>query len=204
MRRFCVGVALLALGFGTAPAGAATITFDTVIVGETTFAFGDVVFSTTDPLGFNTLGPGPNQTYINEPGLEGTSLLSPDLRVDFSVGATGSITFGFALNSTFEDFAFFASFTLFDAFDNVLGSDTEQGLFTFPDTINPSSFPEGQINVVFAGTAAYGLFDFNSEFGRYIIDDFDGNFGVIPEPSTALLMGLGLMTMGFRSRRSSP
>ena len=199
-RLFAAALAVFSLG-AAQTVQAATITFDTVITGATSFTFGDVVFSTTDPGGFNTVGPGPNMTYIDEPGLEGTSLLNPDLRVDFLVGATDYITFGFSLNSSIELPAFTASFTLYDAFDNPIASDTEVGLFTFPDTITPSNFPEGQINIAFAGTAAYGLFDFSSEFGRYIIDDFEGNFGQIPEPSTGLLLATGLLGLGARRRR---
>ena len=68
-----------------------------MVIGETSHAFdGDggnvdnVVFSTTDPLGFNTSGPGVNQQFIDESGLEGTSDLDPDLRADFLNGAMGS------------------------------------------------------------------------------------------------------------------
>jgi len=35
-----------------------------------------------------------NQQFIDEPGLEGTSDLDPDLRADFLNGATGSLAFG--------------------------------------------------------------------------------------------------------------
>ena len=48
-----------------------------MVIGETSHAFDgdggnvdDVVFSTTDPLGFNTSGPGVNQQFIDESGLE--------------------------------------------------------------------------------------------------------------------------------------
>jgi hypothetical protein len=75
------------------------------------------------------------------------------------------------------------------------------GLLTYQDTINPSDYPEGEIEIIFAGTAAYELFDFKSEAGRYIIDNFDGNFGAIPEPSTALLLALGLVGLAARRRR---
>lgn len=98
---------------------AALLTFDDLIIGATTYSFdgdgdgmNDVIFSTTDPYGFNTVGPGQNMTYIQEPGLEGTSLLNPDLRVDFLVGAIGSLKFGFALDSSTEDDT--ASFQVFD------------------------------------------------------------------------------------------
>ena len=111
-------------------ASAALVTFDDVVIGETSHAFDsdgdnvdDVVFSTTDPLGFNTTGPGANQQFIDEPGLEGTSDLDPDLRADFLNGATGSLAFGFALNSGVESDDYVASLSVFDAAGNLLGSD---------------------------------------------------------------------------------
>ena len=71
----------------TAPA--ATVTFDNLVAGVTSYGFDgdgdtihDVIFQTADPLGFNTSGPGPFQVYVQQAGLEGTSLLNPDLRVD--------------------------------------------------------------------------------------------------------------------------
>ena len=186
---------------------AALLTFDDVIVGETSYAFDgdgdgldDVVFSTVDTGGFRTFGPGPNMTYINEPGLEGSSLFNTDLRVDFLVGAEDSISFGFALNSTTEDDT--ATFSVFDSNDNLLVISTVPGLYTSTPQVT-SSFPEGVMDVSFAGTAAYGLFDFTSDIGRYIIDDFSGTFGTserIPEPGTLLLLGIGLLGLAYTSR----
>ena len=85
--------------------GSETILFDEVVSGVPFFNYDsndadtatDVVFSTTDPGGFNQNGPGPQQLYIDEPGLEGTTALSTDLRVDFLQGAVGQVSFGFAL-----------------------------------------------------------------------------------------------------------
>jgi len=84
---------------------AVTLTFDEAISGEVIFEFDadsdampDAVFTTTDPGGFNTVGPGPNQLYIDEPGLEGTTTLPEDLRVDFPNGAVDSLGFGFAVS----------------------------------------------------------------------------------------------------------
>ena len=181
------------------PVQAALLTFDDAVSGATSYSFDgdgdlidDVIFSTTDPLGFNTIGPGPFQAYIDEPGLEGTTLLNPDLRVDFLVGAVNSITVGFALDSTSVSPVNTASLALFDASDNLLGSATVVGdKFDLGGGVF-STFVEGQISIVFSGQAAYGLFDFATSPGRYIIDNFEGTFGSsepVPEPTTMVVLG---------------
>ena len=202
---------LVLLGLLAPGAYGALLTFDEVIAGETTFAFDgdgdgvdDVIFTTTDPGGFNTAGPGANMTYIDEPGLEGTSLLDPDLRVDFLVGAVDSITFGFALNSETEDD--FANFYLYDSLDNLIATASQVGLYTLPDGVNRSNFPEGLISLSFSGVASYGLFDFTSDYGRYIIDNMEGTFGTteVAEPGTLALLGIGLLGMGLIRQRRIP
>lgn len=192
-------------------ANAAVINFSQVVEGQTSFGFdgdgdgiNDVIFSTTDPLGFLTTGPGPNQAFISEPGLEGTSLLNPDLRVDFLKGAAGSIRFGFALNSFAESANTFTAFQLFDANGSLLASTQQAGIFG-----PASTFPEGQIELGFAGIAAYGLFNFSSDSGRYIIDNFDGTFGstedvasaAVPEPMTIAGTGLAIALVRLLRQR---
>ena len=184
----------LALGSGYTTAGVEIITFDDAIDGLPFYNFDsndadtttDVVFSTTDPLGFNTAGPGPSQKYIDEPGLEGTTALPVDLRVDLLQGAIGTISVGFALIQDGQ-----ATFTAYDADGNVVGTSTVVGDYfqldnaSSPDTEFPgdgtSFFPENEIVVNLSGTAVYGEFDFEiidgtsgetGGEGRYIIDNF--------------------------------
>lgn len=185
---------------------AAVITFSDLIWGQTSYSFdgdgdgkSDAVFSTTDPDGFNTVGPGPNMSYIQEPGLEGTALLNPDLRVDFIHKATNSLAFGFALNSGEENANTWLSFKVFDTGGNLIASAFKYGLYSLPNGMDPSDYPEGRVDVKFSGTADYALFDFNSDYGRYLIDNFQGTYGstevphTVPEPSTLFLIGAGLL-----------
>jgi hypothetical protein len=200
---------------------AAVITFDTLVSGATSFEFdadgdstNDVKFSTTDPGGFNKAGPGSNMSFINEPGLEGTTSLSPDLRVDFLNGATTNITFGFA-----EIVLGDLKFSIFDNTDSLLAYSTVPSVFTKPDGTNPSDFPEAKMNLDFGGVASYALFDFevlcentdllgeNCGLARYIIDNFSGTFGSteeispIPVPAAFWLFGTALIGIAGFSRR---
>jgi hypothetical protein len=206
----------LIMGVAVPDSGAAVITFDNVISSQTSYAFdgdgdsvNDVIFSTTDPGGFNTIGPGTNMNYIQEPGVEGTAMLIEDLRVSFLNGAVGSLSFGFALSSGAEGPDVFAKFSVYDASDALIATSTVYGLFTATPSGN-SSFPEGQVNVNFSGLASYATFDFSSG-GRYIIDNFSGTFGSteasaiaagqVPEPSTAIMLLIGGAIVGVVRRR---
>jgi hypothetical protein len=109
------------------------------------------------------------------------------------------------LDSFSESPGFFASFSVFDASDNLLVSQTVAGAFG-PSPIGSglTSFPEGLVDVSFSGVASYATFNFTSELGRYIIDDFEGTFGTTertPEPSTLVLLGLGLAAASRFGRR---
>jgi len=205
MKKLILLFTALGVIFTFSTSQAVVLTFDDAITGATSYAFDgdgdsidDVIFSTIDPSGFNTVGPGTNMTYINEPGLEGSTIY--DLRVDFLIGAEGSLQFGFALDDFTETLDTWTSFEVYDAVGNLLASDFELGLYTLPDGTNPSSFPEGMINVSFLGTASYALFDFNNHATggqRYIIDNFEGTFGStevdVPEPTILVLLSLGLV-----------
>lgn len=193
-------------------AGAAILTFDDIVNGVTIYSYDgdgdgitDVTFSTTDPGGFNTFGPGPNMTFINEPGIEGTALLNPDLRVDFLSGASGPLKFGFALSAGGPGPDVFANFSLFNSSGVLLGEQQVFGDFTLPNGVNQSSFPEGQVSISFPGTAAYGLFNFSGG-DRYIIDNFEGQFGSsevppsVPDSGSTLLL-CGIAAAGLRALR---
>ena len=194
MRRHLGGL-LLAIGSAIwASSGSAiTLTFDDAISGATSYSFDqnkdgivDATFSTTDPSGFNTVGPGPNMTFINEPGLEGTTTLSPDLRVSFPLGAVGSLGFGFAMSSSIATPNLTVTFRVYDASNNLLATATQTAAFTQPVPPTPSSYPEGQVSVSFSGTAAYATFDFNgTDASRYILDNFTGTFGSSERPTEA-------------------
>jgi len=190
----CKYMLVLVLGLAWASqAAAVTLTFDEVISGETSFSFDadgdnlpDAVFTTTDPGGFNTVGPGPNQLYIEEPGLEGTTTLTPDLKVDFPNGAINSLGFGFAMNAGVETPDLTVTFRIFDGAGNVLSTTTDTAVFTEPTPPNPSGFPEALVSLIFFGTASYATLDFNDADGsRYIIDNFTGTFGSTEDVSPA-------------------
>jgi len=208
IKKLALAASLSALALSGAQA--AEITFDEAIDGATFFDFdgdGDMVvdvrFSTDDPLGFNTVGPGANQTYISEPGLEGTTLLDTDLTVQFLGGAVGTLSFGFATIQADTS----VTFTVFDDNDNELGATTV--LATFDTNGN---FPEALASVSFGGLASYATFNFFGPGERYIIDNFNGTFGStedrtpdapVPVPGALALfapVAAGLWARGKKTR----
>jgi hypothetical protein len=186
-----VGVAALAgVGHGV------VINFNGFGGGFSPQTFGSVTFSTTDPGGFNAVGPGPSQLFIQEPGLEGTTTLATDFRVDFLGGATGAVKFGVAYDSNNPIGVASGTFTLFNSAGVPLASQTVVGTRLPLPMGGMSAYPEGQFNLPFPGTAAYGLFDAQSDFGRYIIDNFD----YVPSPGSLALLALGGVALAGRRR----
>jgi hypothetical protein len=184
----------------TASVNAAVITFDEVISGQTSYAYDgdedgidDVTFSTTDPEGFNTFGPGANMNFISEPGIEGTTSLGIDLRADFIFGASSNLTFGFALSTTQEING--VTFEVYDDTDHLIASTFH--VATYTNLSVRSRFPEALLSLDFEGTAAYCLFKFDAEPPRYIIDNFSGAFGSRPEEQSAVITDYSSTPAGF-------
>jgi len=205
--RIASAAAVTALAIAT-PATAQTITFDDAVDGIPTYNYdsdgdtvADVIFTTPDPSGFFTTGPGEPQAYVDEPGLGSGTGPGPEMRVDFLNGLTGAIGFGYAVDEI-GDVPMALHFGLFDSGDNLLAEVTSDAF------LGGSNFAENWVGLTFSGTAPYGLFDFNeSLFPAYIIDNVTlGSAvpppGAVPEPGTWLMMvgGLGAAGLGMRRR----
>jgi len=187
--------------FGTTNLLAQPIDFDALSFGDTLFGFdvnadgqNDVEFSTTDPLGFGIGGPNPDdQVFVAGTVLESSSILDPDVRVDFLNGAVNSIGLGYALLTGVADLGQGLQVDVFDSADVLIGSTFQAGqILSGTNNGGVSVFPEGSISVSFAGVAAYALLDATTTGGRFAIDDFEGDFfpTAIPEPSGGMFMML--------------
>lgn len=182
---------------------AGVITFDDLADRANSYGFdcdsdtiNDVLF-TTGPSGLGRVELG-SQLYIHSPGLGGMpSPDEPDLRIDFAKGATGALSFGFALKSELPGGA--ASLYVYDASDVLLDATTVGAGFTEPAE---SSFPEGYVSLPFAGTASYALCDFTFDGDGFVIDNFmvscdAGKIGGVPAPGGVMLGGVGVVLFGW-------
>ena len=199
----CLTVAVF-LAMVTNSVSAQVINFETLVTPQPSFevdinddGIDDVLFSTTDPAGFNNFGPDPNtQIFASGLLLESSSTTDPDIRVDFPGGAIDQLQVGFALLADVNDLDQGLQLDVFDQAGTQLGSTFQRGEI-LPLTVTAitgmSTFPEGLLTVSFEGVASYALFDATATGTRFVIDDFSGTFltAAIPEPSSLALLGLG-------------
>jgi len=216
--RFLARLVIVTYLFASAHSvSAQVVDFETLVATQAVFGvdfnsdgIDDVVFSSTDPAGFNPGGPDPNaQVHASGQVLETSSTSSPDIRVDFLGGAIGQLQVGFALLTDVNDPGQGLLLEVFDQADNQLGSTFQPGAL-LPLVNTPGSgisgFPEGLASVSFTGVAAYALLDATTTGTRFAIDDFTGTFSpeTIPEPGSVSLLGFsGLILLG-RRRRGPP
>jgi len=202
---------LVLLGFAHA-SNAVTVTFDGATDGVTTFGFDadgdtvdDAVFSSLTGQPFTVSGPGPNQLFIQEPGLVAFIVADPDpeVRVEFPNGAATSAGYSFALSVPCDsagpvDPSLFGSIEVFDAADNSLGFASAEPVCTVtPDPSGYSSFVEAEVSVTFSGLASYAIIDFGPvSADAFIVDNFnyEGRFGST-EPVPSMPISLLLLTM---------
>ena len=219
-------VLMLGALMASVPAGATLITFDGIVGGQNAMGFdgdgdgvNDAVFTTYSTYGYHSSDPYYDEHIIivHEYVLGTLSLDAPDLRVDFLFGAEDSIAFAFVLEyvggtgaispgtpswpGTVDEYSTY--FELFDRYGNSLGSTLVNGY------LSAGYYPEGTVSLDFDGRAAYGLFDFVSYYsevgyGRLaVIDNVQGNFGstgIVPEPASALLIGIAITGLLARRR----
>ena len=164
-------------------------------------ALNDVTFSSTHENGLVTAPFEGTQSFIWGGVLYGFQQPGTDLRVDFATGATGSLGFGFALD-TFGAWSNAMVFRVYDAANTLLAS-AYGDAYTYD-----GDFPEGRVDLEFAGTAAYATFDFFNTAGstQFALDNFTGTYlppaaGGVPEPATWLQMILGFGTVGAAARQ---
>ena len=193
-------------------ASAQVVDFETLIATQSVFGFDfnndgidDVVFSSTDPAGFNTMGPDTTvQVHASGQVLETSSTANPDIRVDFPGGATGQLQVGFALLTDVGELDQGLLLEVFDQTGNPLGSAFQRGEL-LPITTGlgsgVSGFPEELLSVSFQGVASYALFDATTTGSRFVIDNFTGTFSPAPVPEAGSLTLLGLAGLVLLDRR---
>ena len=195
---FCVGVASALM---TQLAGAATVTFDDFPGGQPSFTYDadgdgvvDVTWTAINGQNLEQTGPGQNQLYIQEPGLEGVvDPTDAEIRVDFTFGAVNSIGYSFALLYFCDgigsvDAGLVGSISVYDSADTLLGTATAEATCTDTSVLGLpygggySTFVEAEVSTAFNGTASYALIDFpqsvlDATATNFIIDNFEGTYG---------------------------
>jgi len=189
-----------------ASADGVPITFDDLIAGAVVYGFDDnsdgrdeAVFAMADGSGLTPIRFGSPQTYVDGPGLGATSLLGPDLRVDFPQGAREALRVGLALDSSLPDST--ALLQVYNASDGLLASTALTGLSG--RTLDRSGQPGGLLSLSFAGIASYALLDVTPPGETFVIDNFEGMYGTeenkgIPAPGALLLASLGIVLLSWR------
>lgn len=212
--------ALVALAALTLPAaalaGPVVITFDDPVVTPGAGVYNwdqgkdgtiDMRFVDLTGGGFAQTGPGLNQKFVNQPGLEGAIINGPEIRVDFisnfgsNQGIYGPFRFGYAL-STQAYVPLAVTFSLYGENGNLLSAVSTSAYRRSLGGGGLSSFSEGFASLGDPPVRPfYALIDFNSqEFaGRYLVD----NFGYVPEPMTwsMMLAGFGFVGSALRRRQ---
>jgi hypothetical protein len=199
---------------------AANIRFESgVVVGSNSYGFDsnddsvdDVIFSTTDPLGFAN-----ENLYLNNPeffaGTINAAVLSvstnnnPSLRVDF-INGVQAFTFHYIF---FSSTGHQVNVDVFDSNHNLLGSSFAPALSTHA---NHNTLPNAIFRVPFSGTASYAFINASgNDSARFGIDDFQGLFSsndlpkfnipsAIPIPAAAWLFVPVLLGLaGIRRRK---
>jgi hypothetical protein len=100
--------------------------------------------------------------YIHGQALVGTTTLQEDLRVNFFYGATGEVSFGYALTSVSPGYG--VRFTVYDVGGQALGSTVNMASLQNLPSGGQSFYPENRVTLNFTGVAAYGIFDFGVTF----------------------------------------